>query len=175
MIFHNKQAYTITHRCISSPRSLFTRVKGGIKDLIQPCHCLSHSPDFCLLIGPRAFDMLHSYSPSLLKAPTRHGKQFPRVLSGANAKDWDVCTHYEWWMSPDVAIPEDRKCITVVMTSSRGALTARAIQSGKLLAVAMSNHRQRLELIIHIVHHQLDTAFISSGLKNFCTTVIVSA
>lgn len=73
--------------------SLLTQVKEGIKDLIHSCHCLSHSPDFCLLIEPRAFDMMHRYSLSLHKAPRRRCKRFPEVLSIANTKDWDVCTY----------------------------------------------------------------------------------
>jgi len=106
-------------------------VKEGIKDLIQSCHCLSHPPDCCFLIGPKASDMMHRYSPSLLKAPSRRHKWFPWVLWVASATDLRACTYYDWWMSPDKAMPEEGMCISNIMTSSAQAVTVRAILEWK--------------------------------------------
>lgn len=56
---------------------------------------------------------------------------------------------------PDAALPEDRMMrISVVMTSSAWALTARPIQSGEVLAVATGDHGEKPEFITQIKKHQ---------------------
>lgn len=45
-------------------------------------------------------------------------------------------------------MPEEGKCISVVMTSSAKAVTVRAIYSAKVLAVAFGNHSEGVEWII---------------------------
>lgn len=59
------------------------------------------------------------------------------MLSVASAKDWDVCGHYDWPASLDVALTEDWLCVGLVTTSSAWALTARPIVTrGRLRAVS---------------------------------------
>lgn len=59
------------------------------------------------------------------------------MLSVASAKDWDVCGHYDWPASLDVALAEDWLCVGLVTTSSAWALTARPIVKwGRLQAAA---------------------------------------
>lgn len=60
---------------------------------------------------------------------------------------------------PDAAVPEDRMMrISVVMTSSAWALTARPIQSGEVLVVATGDHGEKPEFITQIRKHQNDAA-----------------
>lgn len=60
------------------PEPLLSQIKDEIKDLIHSHHCLSRSPYFCLLIGPRPCDGMRRYPLSSLEAPARRCERFPR-------------------------------------------------------------------------------------------------
>lgn len=142
------------------PSSLLTQLKKGIKDLIHSHYCLPHPPDSCLLTEPKAAAMMHRYSPSLLKAPTRHCEWFSGVLWVASAKDWKLAHIMIGECLQTRRCQRKGMCISVVMTSSAQAVTVRAIWSGKVSAFAMGNHRKRLEWVIQIRQRQEDAASV---------------